>query len=233
MNENSLKTLLSVIPIFTGFLYVIGSMYLGGYLLAYNLDGSQFQASVDRTLFSGFVVLLLNGWAPWMMLFVAIFVCWFVVSLCRVIVFSRPEFRKWLKEREARAEANRLKNSDGVEGKALEDFLYRSYVWAGGSLLVLLTIFFSAFLSREAGVMHARSEIEDFRNDKGNYVLVETDMLNGKGSTKALQLICGSTSCAYWLGDRSIILKFEQIKSLNAYNPSTLKALPRQPYQRS
>ena len=50
MNENSLKVWLSLIPIATGILYVMGSMFLQGYLSAFNLDSTQFPVPNDRTL---------------------------------------------------------------------------------------------------------------------------------------------------------------------------------------
>jgi|GEM_PF-3006683 hypothetical protein len=223
MNENSLKVWLSLIPIATGILYVMGSMFLQGYLSAFNLDSTQFPVPNDRTLLNGYTLLITGGLVAWLLFFAAVFLTLISVVVGRVVMASNPKFLQRIKERKAKSANQTAALMQGVGGQSAEDTIYRVCIWALVIGFGVMMLFFVTVLSRQYGVAQAKEDIENFKVGKGNYVSVLADTL--KGPTKAIQLLCGTTHCAFWIGDRTVVLKQDQIKSLEAFIPNALKTV--------
>lgn len=78
-----------------------------------------------------------------------------------------------------------------------------------------------ALLSDKSGREHAKKEIGEFKSQRGNYVTLYTPLLSTP--TKARQIICGNSFCAFWLGDESLIVPFGSIQRIAAYRDTQVR----------
>lgn len=66
MKSASIKTLLTILPVLTAGLHLIGSTYHQSYLESFGIEDSMFLLPIDRLLFLGFYALLSLSMKPYM-----------------------------------------------------------------------------------------------------------------------------------------------------------------------
>jgi hypothetical protein len=221
MNESPIKTLLTVLPVLSAGLYLLGATYHQGYLGAFGIDDSMFQIPIDRLLFSGFVAFITFGLMP-IVYSVAALVVLFVAVVLTAILSSVPQVQHWQLVITQKLHSFRSSRKPSPTMNALVDKSATLYAYTMGGVMVVVLFLVVAVLSSRTGREQAQREIDSFLVGKGNYVYFTTDQLSAP--TKAKQIICGNTHCAFWLGQEAVILKHEQVKQIVTHNPSLKRA---------
>lgn len=90
--------------------------------------------------------------------------------------------------------------------------------WLLSSFSIFVILLLIIFLSRGLGQTQALDEMKDFSAGKGFFIMLTADQLTG--DSRAKQIICEKTYCAYWLGTAAVILKHEHIKKIVTQLPS-------------
>jgi len=83
MNELRLQTILTVLPVLSAGLYLMGATYHQGYLDVFGLDDSLFPLATDKALLSGFLALVTFGLVPMLYSIFAGLALAFTVVSCR------------------------------------------------------------------------------------------------------------------------------------------------------
>lgn len=96
------------------------------------------------------------------------------------------------------------------------------YGYLAGSFFIALMLIIVAVLSSKSGKEQAQKDIEAFKDKKGNWVKLCTPLLSTP--TRAKQVICSTSHCAFWLGTESLILRYESIERIVAY--SSMRSAP-------
>jgi hypothetical protein len=214
MNNASIKTLLTILPVLTAGLYLIGGTYHQSYLESFGIEDSMFFLPIDRLLFLGFYALLSISMKPYMygvllalLLFAAILIVVMLSLNKKIYGWQSLILRNFKKSSE--------KKTPIRAAPALQAVLDKSDqlgTWLLSSFSIFVILLLIIMLSRGLGQGQALDEMKDFSAAKGGFVILTADQLTG--DSRAKQIICGTTYCAYWLGTTTVILKHEQIKKI-------------------
>ena len=216
MNDSRLQAALAVIPVASAGLYLLGFAYHQGYLDAFGIDDSLFPLATDRSLLFGFFAAVNMGLVPMLYAFGA--VAFLFVSVVVVAVISSAPRVKLL---QARLIAKiRFWRHEGEVSPALTALVDKSstlYGYVGGAFLALFLLALVPFFAAKSGKEQAQKEIDAFRAQKSNWVMLYSPLL--PTPTKAKQISCSGSHCAFWLGTESLILRHESIERLVTHNP--------------
>lgn len=214
MNKISLPTLLTVVPVLSAGLYLLGATYHQGYLDGFGVDDSLFLLSTDRSLLLGLFSLLSFALVP--MIYSGLSVVLLIIAVVIVAVLSSTDrAKKWLAVFESKFRSRPIKVQPSETVVSLVDKGAMLYLYIFGVALVFAILLVIAVLSLNGGREQAAKEIKDFENNKGNYVqLKEKSQLR---PVKARQINCGSTHCAYWLGNETVILRHDDVDRVTAH----------------
>ena len=215
--ESRLKTLITVFPVLTAGLYLLGAMHYEGYLTTFGIEQSMFPMPGDRLLLLGFFAFLGIGAPPIAYSVIASFgvLCAVVVT---AIFSSVPRVQRWQTSLALWATRRRSKREPSPKVNALVDTISTVNLYAVGSLLILMLLVVAARLSAHSGKEQAEREIADFAAGEIYYVDLSSDQF--ATPRKARQLICGATYCAFWLGQEAVVLRHDQVNLLVTHNPS-------------
>ena len=214
MNKVTLKTILLVLPVISAGLYLLGSTYHQGYLDGFGLEESLFLIPTDRSLLFGFFSLLNLGIVPIVYSLLAAMLL-IVATLVVAILASTERAKFWLiKIRELFNRKSSLKINPSENMVNLVDKGAGFYMYAAGIFLVMVILLLIALLSQNSGREQAAKVIKDFSDAKGNYV--ELQDANLSAPIKAKQIICGTSHCAFWIGDQAMVTQHEKILRLSA-----------------
>ena len=214
MEESRIKTLLTVLPVLSAGLYLFGATYLQGYLAEFGIEGSMFPAPVDRLLFSGFLALVSFGLVPFIYTFMAMLALVAAVIVAAALS-SAPRVKRLQSALASKLQSMRSNEKPSPAVSAILDKSETVYTYTLGAFSVALLLALSAALSAKTGKEQAQKEIEQFSQGKGKYVQLSTETT--PAATKARQIICGATHCAFWDGSGALVLRHEQIKQLKAH----------------
>ena len=220
MINSPIKTLLTILPVLTAFLYMIGGTYHQSYLEAFGIEDSMFSLSIDRLLFLGFYVLIQFSLIPVMYSFLFVLVFILVIAIL-ILLSSATKVQGWYGWIVSHLKKS---NPEPPPTPVMKAFLQKLDVlstWAIGIFLIFMLLLLVAFLSRNIGHKQALDEIQDFTDSKGYFVNLTSDQF--ATDIRAIQIICGTTYCAYWSGTKSAILKHEQIKKIVGHLPVSLQ----------
>ena len=217
MHKIRFQTFLAFVPILTAGLCYMGKAYHMGYLEAFGIEDSLFPLSIDRLLFSGFIALA--NFAPLPLLYI---VCAMAVLILMIIggdaLLSSSRIQRY-KERFVRW----IKSFQSEEkpSKSIDKLVDKAFFAAAIFMGILLTLGFVLILampSAKAGHEQAYREMKIFSAGKSADLTVSADTF--PSPTKAKQVICGTTHCAFWLGKETIILRHDQVKKIVTCNSS-------------
>lgn len=217
MTTSRVQTALTVLPVLSAGLYLMGATYHQGYLDAFGVDDSLFPLASDKALLSGFLALVSFGLVPMLYtIFAALFLAFTV--MISAVLSSHPRVKHWLSVVLFRRPKWRIKTAPSA---AMNDLVDRSAIIYGyciGVFLLTLSLVFVAILSGKSGREQAIKEIRSFDEQVGNFATLHTPLLPSPIRTK--QIICGQSHCAFWLGSDSLVLRHESVERLVMHNPT-------------
>lgn len=214
MNKISLQTILTVIPVLSAGLYLLGATYHQGYLDGFGVDDSLFLLPTDRTFFLGFFSLVSFAIVP--MIYTGLAVVLLIIAVAIAAVLSSTDrAKRWQAAFENKFRSRPIKLQPSEKVVNLIDKGATLYIYLLGLALLFIILLVIAVLSLKGGREQAAKEIKDFEGQKGNYVqLKEKSQL---GPIKARQINCGSSHCAYWLGNEAVILRHEDVDRVTTH----------------
>src|SRR5690606_4438084 len=81
---------------------------------------------------------------------------------------------------------------------------------------VIFSLVVASILSGKSGKEHAIKEIISFRDEKGSYAIIYSKLLTTP--TRAKQVICSPSHCAFWIGDETLVLRHENVERISMHN---------------
>lgn len=222
MNESRLQPILAIIPVVSAGLYLLGFAYHQGYLDAFGIEDSLFPLATDRSLLFGFFAAINMGLVPMLYAFGAVAIL-FVTVVVVATISSVPRVQLLQARIIKKLRSFRNKGEASPTMSALVDKSGTLYGYVGGSFLVLFLLALVPVFASKSGKEQAQKEIEAFRAQKTNWVMLHTPLL--AEPTKAKQIFCSSSHCAFWLGNESLIVRQESIERLVTYSAAAGGAL--------
>lgn len=215
MNDQRFQTAIAVIPVVSAGLYLLGVTYHQGYLDAFGIEDSLFPLATDKSLLFGFFAFASVGLVPMAyamfaaaVLVVGVMVVALLSSRARLTKFATRFFSALASLRMKEKPSELLVNWMDKSGTA--------YLYIAGFVFVTVSLVFSAVVSAKSGSEQARLEIDNFKNQRGNWVMLYSPSLGSP--IRAKQITCGPAFCAFWLGSESLILGHERIDRVIARN---------------
>ena len=210
-----LQTVLTVLPIVTAGLYLLGLTYHQGFLAGFGIEETLFPLSIDRTLFQGFVALITFGAKPLVYSLVATLAIFFMAVLAAVIS-SNQRVRRW-----GRLLVSRLHQPSGRE--SLPESATQWVDKAGTAVVYVAIIFFIflallvvAVVAEKSGKEQALHFIESAAKSKEGFVTL--DFPDNIASVRGKPIFCSATHCAYWLGKEAVLYRNESIEKITTNN---------------
>lgn len=217
VNDSRMQTILTVLPVLSAGLYLMGTTYHQGYLGAFGLDDSQFPLATDRSLLSGLLALVTFGLVPMLYTLFAVFALAFT-GMVAAILSSHPRVKHWQSVVIAKLASWRPKNRPTEGMNHLVDKGATMYGYAVGVFLVVFSLVVVAALSSKGGHEQAIKQIGLFKDEVGPYVILYSPLL--PAPTRAKQIICGQSHCAFWLGSESLVVRHESVERVLIHNPA-------------
>lgn len=196
----------------------MGTTYYQGYLDGFGLDDSLFPLAMDKSLFSGFIALANVGLMPGLYMVLAI-----LALLCAIffveLFFSLTNGSRWRFIIESKFSSPLKKESTTEETSELSqkvaNFLSNSFK----VFLIFLSLIMVAYLAGESGQEQAIKTIRSFKNQENNHITLHSPLF--PKPTRMMQIVCGQSHCAFWNGNKSLVLRHEQIERIEMYNSTT------------
>ena len=213
-----LKIVLTIVPVLSWGLYLMGATYLQGYLAEFGIDDSMFVLPTDRLLLSGFFSVVNFGLLPFLYaVFAFLLLILAVVASAGLFALPRARARLVLCRRRAVVWLRRHRKVSRffLPVMMAVDNMGTVCLYLAGPLVVLLLLIFMVKMSSLTGLEHARKEKADFARATGSYVEVSESA--SAAVMKAKQLVCSSAYCAFWLGAEAVVLKTDQINRITAH----------------
>lgn len=215
-----LQTLLTVLPVLTASLYLLGLCYNQGYLAVFGIDDSLFPLANDRALFTGFVslVTLTTLIFPTIPYTVGAFVAFVVLILVAAVLSSTARvqsvvirIKAWL----ARHLSTRLASPMAGD---LIDKSATAYGYMLWFVLVLLLLLVIAAFSDKIGREQAEKEVAEFQAGKATSAQLFSPQVPAPYLGKLV--MCGDKYCAFWSSAGTIVVRHEAIDRIVTHNPS-------------
>jgi hypothetical protein len=217
MNESRLQTVLTILPVVSAGLYLLGATYQQGYLDGFGLEDSLFPLAIEKALLSGFIAFISFGLVPMLYALFAILALFFTV-LVAAVLSSTSRVKHWQTKVAAKLRSMRSKSEPSPTMNSIVDRSGSIYGYIAGAFLLIFSLLIVAVLSTKSGREQAQKEIEAFKDKKGNWVMLYTGVL--PAPTRAKQIICSTSHCAFWLGGEAIILRHENVEHIVTHNAS-------------
>lgn len=214
MNRIGLQTILTVIPVVSAGLYLLGATYHQGYLDGFGVDDSLFLLAPDRSLLLGFFSLISFAIVPMIYTGLAI-VLLILAAVIAAVLSSTEKAKSWQVALERKFKRGLINRQPSQKVVNLLDKSATLYIYIVGIALLFIILLAIAVLSLNGGREQASKEIKDFETGKGNYVNLKEK--SQPASVKAKQITCGISHCAYWLGNEAIILRHEDVDRVTAH----------------
>lgn len=217
MNESRLQPILAIIPVVSAGLYLLGFAYHQGYLDAFGIDDSLFPLATDRSLLFGFFAAISMGLVPMLYALGAVAML-FITVVVVAVISSAPRVQQLQARLLEKLRSFRHRGETSPTMNALVDKSGTLYGYVGGTFLALFLLALVPVFAAKSGKEQAQKEIEAFKAEKANWVMLHTPLLTEPA--KAKQIFCSGTHCAFWLGNESLIVRHESIERLVTHNPS-------------
>ena len=212
---SKLQVLLTVLPVLSAALYLVGTIYHESYLKQFGVDDSMFPLPLDRVLLHGFTSLLTFGLLP-MLSGVSIAMLVFAVVMIAALLSSLPMVQRIQAAalQQMRAKLDSLPNTPTPALVKLVDRWGVLYFYFAGAFLLIIALVFAMLLSSDAGERAAESDKENWSKGTRRSAAVS---VQGEPTATAFQVACGATHCAFWTGSETRLLRHEQVASLFVY----------------
>lgn len=226
MTDSRLQTILTVLPVLSAGLYLMGVADHQGYLDAFGVDDLLFPLAFDKALLSGFLFLATVSLVPMFKTISAALVLAGAVMVAAGLA-SHPRVKHWQSIVLAKLHKWRATNATS---EAMNDFGDKSatifgyfIVYSIGVLTVVILLILVTVLSFNSGRARAVRAIRSFNDQAGNYAILHSPLL--PAPTRSRQIICGQSHCAFWLGSETLVLRHESIERMVMHNPAVEGAL--------
>lgn len=206
-----LQTVLTVLPVVTAGLYLLGLTYHQGFLEGFNIEESLFPLSVDRTLFQGFVAFMTLSAKPLYYSLIAAAAI-FLTGFTAAVISSNRLVRRW-----GHMLASKLRqpsNRDPLSESAFQciDKMITAFIYAAIVIFIYLGLFIVAVSATKSGKEQALHFIDSANKSKEGFVTLylpnNTDPVIGK------PILCSSSHCAYWLGNEAVLYRNESVERI-------------------
>lgn len=210
-----IQTLLTVLPVLTAGLYLLGLTYHQGYLAEFGIDDSLFPLASDKALFTGFFSLVIVAFPAGVYALAAIVA--FVVLVILAAILSSTERVQSIVNR-IKDWRNRRQHSKIPE--LTENLIDRgtvAYTYVGGIVIGLLLLVAIAAFSTKSGHEQATKEKAAFAAKQAPLTKLFTPQFQQPQEGKLV--ICGSTYCALWNGSSTFVVRHEGIDRMVSTPP--------------
>ncbi|MFM2112377.1 MAG: hypothetical protein RLZZ271_1037 [Pseudomonadota bacterium] len=218
MNQSRLSIILSILPVITAGLFLLGLAYHEGYLEMFGLDDSLFPVSKDRILVFGFLSLVSISTPSLFYTITALMILLSAVVISGVIFSGSPLLARMTKRLSLDKKSEQKNEEVLSEYERFKRLLATTLGYLGMSGILILFFIVIVFLSLNSGRQQALSEIKAFSMSQENYVTLHSALLERPERVK--QLVCSSSHCAFWTGSSTVVLRHEQIQKIVASRPS-------------
>jgi len=206
-----LQTLLTVLPVLSGGLYVIGVTYQEGYLAGFGVENSLFTLPPDRLLFLGLTSLISFGIGP-MVYGISAALALIAAVMAALILSSLPTVQRLQAKLVARLSVKPKLGKVAPTMLALADRSEVLYGYVVGISAVTLALVLAAVFSSRTGSQHAEQDIRKWQEGTSR---TSTVVIDGEPPLRAFQIGCGAAYCAFWTGSEARLVRHEQIKRLS------------------
>ena len=206
-----LKTILTVFPILTAGLYLLGLSHHQGYLAAYEINDSIFPLASDKALFNGFFNLLTFTF-PSIIYAVGVIGSFIILAVVAAALSSTVHVKALVTK--AKEWLAKIKHHP-IDSQRLQNFIDKSaalYVYATGIFLILLALFVMAVLSKKSGHEQASEEIDLFNSNKKGTTELHSNKLSE--TYEGMLVICGDKYCAFYRENEILILSHNSINKI-------------------
>lgn len=215
---HSLQTLLTVLPVFTAGLYLLGMSYNQGYLSGYEINDSIFPLSNDKALFTGFIALIYL--IPAGLYAIVSLAAFMILLIIAAILSSTARVRSvstrihgWLLHHIPKA--NLSPTTD-----ALVDISSTAYGYIAGIILSVCLLLVMALSAEKSGGEQAKKEIRDFQSGKVGRATLFTSPATE--SYNGMLILCGDKYCAFWSNSGTTLLRHETINRIEISSPAPI-----------
>lgn len=208
-----IQILLTVLPVLTAGLYLLGLAYHQGYLFPFGLNESLFPLPSDKALSMGFYSLVVITF-PAGIYAIGTIGAFVVLLVLAIVLSSKPRVAAIGMYIRAKITRNQSTQIPG----AAERFIDLGEVACGyivGLCISLLLVLIMAALAERSGKEQGQREIEVFANGEGSRVTVYTaDIPRGLASKL---VACSEIYCAFWSGINTTVLRHDLINRMVTY----------------
>ncbi len=205
------KTLAIVVPVITAGLYLLGLTYHEGFLAVYGIELPLFPLASDIALLQGFFALIPIGMQPFLNAMLSILLV-FIMGFLAAMLSSHSRVKLVL----AKIVSWLRKYMPSERVSKILDKVSTAYLYFAAAFFLIVLPFFIAILSYQSGQKHAKLNIDNFKNQTGKWVMLYSS--HSTLPTKAQQITCSKTHCAFWLGKEALILGHDKIEKVVAHN---------------
>ena len=211
-----LQTLLTVLPVLSAGLYLLGLSYHQGYLDAFGLDDSLFPLSSDKALFKGFFSLVIVAFPAGV--YAAFAIGSFVILIALAAILSSSarvrSIGAYIKKRFSKKPTPAISSTAEVWlDKSAVVYGYVAGIVVGVALLVMI-VGFSAKTGRE----QAEKEIKTFLEGRSSTVKLYSSQHPQEFVGRLV--MCSSAYCAVWSNSGTLVIRHEAISRMVIHNPS-------------
>ncbi len=210
--ESPLQLLLTVLPVLSAVLYLVGTVYHESYLRAFGVEESMFPLQIDRVWLYGFMSLLTLGLGP-MLTGVSIVALVFAVVMTAAVLSSFPKVQR-LQTLALQRIRSKVVAMPNTPTPALIRFVEKGgvlYFYVAGFFFIVVGLAVAILLSSDAGEKAAEGDKNSWSEGTHRTAVVN---IEGKPTFTAFQVTCGATHCAFWTGSETRLLRHEQVVSL-------------------
>ena len=210
MNENTITLLVSILTVLSAIFFAAGQVYYQGYLGAYGLDDSLLVQEKEKSILNG-AFLLIKGITASMPILNFLMYCLLLLVLIIMLVPNHKlDINKVLP-----MEKIRSLQMSVCKINLLESFLNKIKLILVSTVVFILAYVAITFIisnTLQFGRTSAKKEQDAFTKGQGNIVMIS--IKDNNAPIKAKHITCGDQYCAFWLGDKALVLKTENIEQI-------------------
>jgi hypothetical protein len=204
--DRGLKLLVAILPLLTGWLYLLGIAHHQGYLSAYGAHHSLIPIGFEGALLTGLISLI--NWSFPALLYTAASVAAMVLSVSVVAAISIGRKPRIFMVKMIRRLKNRKVPSKGVPEveKVLDGALSLNSAMLGVSLVFILLLA-TILLGLRSGESSAKKSMAEFTEDPSQGVQID--------GVRSKVVVCSEQYCLIWDGSRTLQHKRDVLNGIS------------------
>lgn len=228
-HSTKLSSVLTILPIVTSALYLLGSTYHQGFLNRFGIEETLFPLSVDRIIFEGFVAFITLSAAPFSYALVAAIAIIATVPLA-ALISSNQRIRIW-----GRILSLKLRKRFSSQSELSEST--SRWVDRAGTVAIYLIMAFALYLALLVIVISSaksgqeQADIFKRNSTQSRDGFVALYFQGGSTPIMGKPIFCSTSYCAYWLGSETVIFKNDSIEKIVAITTTTTKQTANESHQ--